>query len=150
MKKLLSVFVLLCVTMVVRAQVQDPVSWAFSSKKIDATTYSIVLKASINPGWHLYSQATPEGGPVPTSFRFAKNPLLTLQGAPKEIGKLEQKHEPLFGVDVKQYSNVVVFQQTVKVKGKAKTALTGTVEFMACNDEMCLPPSTRKFSIALH
>jgi DsbC/DsbD-like thiol-disulfide interchange protein len=149
MKKLMIVGLCLLFFGVVSAQVQNPVQWNYTVKKVNETTYSVQIAATIEPGWHVYSQTTPEGGPVPTSIAFAKNPLLTLEGSPKEIGKLEQKHEPLFGVDVKQYSNKVFFVQTVKVKGKAKTALTGTVEFMACNDEMCLPPSSQKFSIAL-
>ena len=100
-------------------------------------------------GWHVYSQHTPDGGPVPTSIQFAKNPLLTLNGTPKESGKKEQKFEDLFGVDVIQFSDKVVFVQKVEVKGKAKTTLTGSVEFMTCNDRECLPPTTQKFSIAL-
>lgn len=131
------------------AQVQDPVKWAYSAKKIDATTYEVHLTATITGGWHIYSQTTPEGGPVPTAISFAKNPLLTINGTAKEIGKLEQHHEELFGVDVKQYSNKVDFVQTIVVKGKAKTSINGTVEFMVCNDRQCLPPATRKFSIVL-
>jgi hypothetical protein len=74
---------------------------------------------------------------------------VTLDGAVKEIGKLEQKHEELFGVDVKQFSNKVVFVQTVKLKAKAKTAVNGTIEFMTCNNRECLPPATQKFSVVL-
>jgi|SRR5215203_3414232 len=149
MKKFLMLGLCLILVSALLAQVQNPVKWTYASKKVNETTYSVLITATLEPGWHLYSQTTPEGGPVPTAFAFAKNPLLTLEGAPKEVGRLEQKHEPLFGVDVKQFSHAVVFQQSVKVKGRAKTALAGTVEFMACNDAMCLPPSTQKFSIAL-
>ena len=131
------------------AQIETPVQWAFSSKKINATTYEVHLTATIESGWHLYSQTTPDGGPVPTSISFAKNPLLVLQGTTKEIGKLEQRFEVLFGVDVKQFSKKVDFVQTVKLKGKARTSLNGTIEFMTCNDHECLPPQTQKFSIAL-
>lgn len=131
------------------AQLENPVKWAYSAKKINATTYEVHLTATIGGGWHIYSQTTPEGGPVPTAISFTKNPLLTLSGSAKEIGKLEQKHEELFGVDVKQFSNKVDFVQTIVVKGKVKTSLNGTVEFMVCNDRQCLPPTTHKFSIAL-
>ena len=47
-------------------------------------------------GWHIYSQTTPEGGPVPTTIEFTKNPLVNLQGTAKETGKMEQRHEELF------------------------------------------------------
>lgn len=129
------------------SQIKDPVKWAFSAKKINAATYEVHLTASIDPGWHTYSQTTPEGGPVPTSVVFTKNPLLLLAGPVKELGKLEKHHEEIFGVDVKQFSNKVDFVQVVKVKGSVKTALAGTVEFMVCNDKECLPPSKVKFSV---
>ena len=149
MKKILALAVSLVVLNAVNAQVKNPVQWAFTTKKINATTYEVHLTANIESGWHVYSQTTPEGGPVPTSIEFAKNPLLSIDGSATEVGKLEQHHEPLFGVDVKQFSNKVDFVQTVKLKGKAKTALNGSIEFMTCNDRECLPPKTQKFSIAL-
>jgi DsbC/DsbD-like thiol-disulfide interchange protein len=131
------------------AQLKEPVKWSFSSKKIDATTYEVRLTATLDRGWHIYSQTTPDGGPVPTTIEFTKNPLVNLQGTAKETGKMEQRHEELFGVDVKQYSNKVDFVQTVKLKGNVKTTLNGTVEFMTCNDHECLPPTKQIFSIAL-
>lgn len=129
------------------AQGPGPVKWNFTAKKINATTYEVRLSAKIENGWHIYSQTTPAGGPVPTEISFTKNPLVTLSGAVKEIGKLEQHFEPLFGVDVKQYSNQVEFVQTVTVKRRVKTSVKGSVEFMVCNDHECLPPSNKSFTI---
>jgi hypothetical protein len=149
MKKIFALALSFVVLNGVNAQVKDPVQWAFTAKKINATTYEVHLTANIENGWHLYSQTTPDGGPVPTSIELSKNPLLVIDGSAKEMGKLEQHHEPLFGVDVKQFSGKVDFVQTVKLKGKAKTALNGSVEFMTCNDHECLPPKTQKFSVAL-
>lgn len=150
MKKILAIGLSLLVLNVVNAQMRNPVQWSFTSKKINPTTYEVHLTAVLENGWHMYSQTTPDGGPVPTAISFAKNPLITLQGTPKEVGKLEQRFEELFGVDVKQFSNKVSFVQTVKLKGKAKTAVTGTVEFMTCNDRECLPPKSQKFAVALN
>lgn len=149
MKKVFAVMVLSLVSFFSYGQVKNPVAWAFTAKKINATTYEVSMSATLEQGWHIYSQTTPEGGPAPTVISFAKNPLLSLEGDVKEVGKMEQKHEPLFGVDVKQFSNKVVFVQQVKVKGKAKTTLTGSLDFMTCNNRECLPPKTQKFSIAL-
>jgi DsbC/DsbD-like thiol-disulfide interchange protein len=72
-----------------------------------------------------------------------------VDGKVKELGKLEQRHEELFGVDVKQYSDKVEFVQVIKLKGKVKTSVAGSVEFMVCNDSQCLPPSTKKFSLEI-
>lgn len=140
---------LLSIPFLGNAQVQNPIKWAYKLKKVNATTYEVQVSATIDKGWHIYSQTTPDGGPVPTTIKFAKNPLVTLVGASKEVGKLEQRHEKLFGVDVKQFSNSVSFVQTIKVKAAVKTSVIGTVEFMVCNDTQCLPPTTNKFSLPI-
>jgi hypothetical protein len=149
MKKLLAVGLSMLFLNVAFAQVKNPVKWTFTAKKINATSYEVHLTAMLDNGWHLYSQTTPDGGPVPTSIAFTKNPLLTIEGTAKEVGKLEQHFEALFGVVVKQFSNRVDFVQTVKRKAGVKTTLNGTIEFMTCNDHECLPPSTQKFSLEL-
>lgn len=150
MKKILVFALGLLLFNLTNAQVKNPVKWNFTSKKINATTYEIHLTATLEKGWHIYSQTTPEGGPVPTSIDYLKNPLLTLDGTTKEVGKMEQHNEPLFGVDVKQFSDKVDFVQLVKLKGKAKTALNGSIEFMTCNDHECLPPKSEKFSVLIN
>jgi DsbC/DsbD-like thiol-disulfide interchange protein len=129
------------------SQVSDPVQWLFSAKKINASTYEVRLSAKLEKGWHIYSQNTPEGGPVPTTISFAKNPLIKISDSPKELGKLEQHFEKLFGVDVKQYSNQLAFIQVVTVKAGIKTALKGSIEYMTCNDHECMPPRTVNFSV---
>lgn len=149
MKKLLISSFLLLIVNVLFAQIQDPVHWTATAKKIADKTYEVHLTAKIEDGWHVYSQTTPAGGPIPTNISFTKNPLLVLQGTAKEIGKLEQHNEPLFGVDVKQFSDKVDFVQVVKVKANVKTSMSVSVEFMVCNDRQCLPPSTKKFTVAL-
>jgi thiol:disulfide interchange protein DsbD len=77
-------------------------------------------------------KTTPKGGPVPTEIKFKKNPLVSINGKIKEVGKLEKHHEPLFDVEVRQFSEKVDFIQILKLKGKAKTALMGTVMYMVC------------------
>ena len=131
------------------AQLRQPAKWTFSAKPLGAGKYEVHMTAVADKGWHIYSQHTPDGGPVATSFSFAKNPLVKLSGNPLEKGKLEKKHEPLFGVDVHQYSGIVDFVQVVQVKPGLKTNVAGTVEFMLCNDKECLPPTTLNFSVAL-
>ena len=104
----------------------------------------------MQPGWHLYSQNQPKDAVAqPTSFQFANNPLLALSGSVKEIGKLEKFHDSKLDVSANQYSGKVDFVQLVKVRGNAKTAVTGKLEFQTCDDTKCLPPKTIPFSIAL-
>ena len=135
----------------VSARAVNPVSWTFTSKKVSEKEYELQMIATIQRGWHLYSQVQPEDAIAqPTSFSFNKNPLLELSGKIKEVGKLEKYKDKTLDVSANQYSNKVVFVQRVKVKGKAKTAVTGNLEFQTCDDEKCLPPKKVNFSIALN
>ncbi len=129
---------------------QSPVNWTFSSKKISPAVYEIHLTASIFPGWHLYSQEQPADAiAVPTSFTFSKNPLLQFDGKVKEVGKLEKFKDEKLDVSANQYSRKVDFVQKVTLKGKAKTAVTGKLEFQTCDDKKCLPPKTVSFTVPL-
>jgi thiol:disulfide interchange protein DsbD len=149
MKRILLSACLLLSAGLLFAQTQNPVTWSAVSRKTGSGTYEVHLTAGIKPGWHIYSQTTPEGGPISTSISFTTNPLLSLDGGTKEVGKLEKHYEPLFGVDVKQFSDKVDFVQAVKLKATAKTALHAEVKFMVCNDKQCLPPKTIPFDIPL-
>jgi thiol:disulfide interchange protein DsbD len=131
------------------AQSSTQVKWAFSAKKIADKTYEVRATATVTGSWHIYSQNVGVDGPIPTSFTFTKNPLLSMDGTPKESGKLIKKTEEVWGGEVRYYENKVEFIQTVKVKGSAKTNLAGKVEYMVCNDEKCLPPSETTFSVAI-
>lgn len=137
------------VSVTASAQAPDPVKWTFSAKKIANGQYEVHLTAALENGWHIYSQTTPDGGPVKTTITFSKNPLVTLQGNITESGKLEQHFDDLFDVEVKQFSNQVDFVQKLTVKANAKTNLSGSLNFMTCNNTMCLPPKTVSFAIAL-
>ncbi|SHG37051.1 Disulphide bond corrector protein DsbC [Cnuella takakiae] len=132
------------------AQTASPVSWSYSSKKLAENLYEVYLTATIQPGWHLYAQAQPADAIAqPTTFNFTRNPLLQFDGKVREIGKLEKFHDAKLDVSANQYSGKVQFVQKVKVMGKAKTAVTGKLEFQTCDDEKCLPPKTVNFAVAL-
>ncbi len=150
MKKIHLLIVLLFVSAFSFAQTLNPVSWTFSSKKLADNSYEIQMVATIQQGWHLYAQEQPKDAiAIPTSFTFNKNPLVSLEGRVKEIGKLEKFKDNNLGVSANQYSNKVVFVQKVKLRGKAKTNVTGKLEFQTCNDQRCLPPKTINLSIPI-
>ena len=145
MKKitLIALFVFFAVGL--KAQILNPVKWSYGSKKINSKEAVVFLKATIQPGWHIYSQFVKEGGPVPTSFTYAASKEFSLNGKtvePKPISKFEET----FGMNVSYFENSVVFQQKVKLNGKSAT-VKGTLEFMVCNDKQCLPPDEVSFSI---
>lgn len=148
MNRLLLVICSLLLVSVSFAQ-SDVVQWEFESKKLADKKYEVRLIAHVKNPWHIYSTTTPDGGPLPTRISFTKNPLAMIDGKIKEVGKLESHFEEVFDIDTKYYNDKVEFVQVVNVKGNAKTNLSGTVEFMACTNEQCLPPKSVPFSIAL-
>ncbi|MDQ6610262.1 MAG: protein-disulfide reductase DsbD N-terminal domain-containing protein, partial [Bacteroidota bacterium] len=112
--------------------------------------YEVQMAATLQSGWHLYSQTQPKDAIAqPTSFKFNNNPLLQFDGAVKEVGKMEMFTDKELGVSANQYSKQVVFTQRIKLKSKAKTAITGKLEYQTCDDKKCLPPKTVNFTISI-
>lgn len=145
MKK--SIFILLLFACsFVKAQILQPVHWSYAAKKLSPTEAVIFMRATIDEGWHVYSQFVKEGGPVKTTFTFAPSGAYTLAGKtlePKPILRMEK----VFGMEVGFFEHAVIFQQKIKLKAKGPLTVKGTVEYMTCNDQKCLPPETLEFSV---
>ena len=149
MKKLiLVVFALTSIFLIASAQIENPVEWSYSAKKIGNKQYEVHLTATIEGKWHLYAQDAGEG-PEPTSFIFNKNPLIKLIGKVNEIGKLETSFDKNFNSTLKYYNKKVDFVQKIGLKSSASTVLKGTITYMVCNDNKCLPPKDVPFSIKI-
>lgn len=146
MRKIIAIIVPLLFTIVLKAQVLTPVHWTFSSRIISDKEAVLILKAKIDKEWHIYSQYTPDGGPVPTSFRFKASPEYSLIDQVKEKSKSHKSFEEAFGVDVISFSNEAVFEQKINIKKSSAFKITGDLEYMVCNDSKCLPPETIEFS----
>jgi len=150
MKILTAILPLLFFTLSLQAQSTSKVSWRYSAKKLDGDQYEIRLSATIQSGWHLYSQnQTKDAIALPTSIQFNKNPLVTILGKVKEVGKLYDEVEKATKTRSRFYKENVEFVQVISLKGNTKTAVSGEIEFMVCDDKQCLPPETVKFSIKL-
>jgi thiol:disulfide interchange protein DsbD len=149
MKKIFSILVVLCISFTVSAQSQDPVDWSYAVKKVSADTYTFTATANIEGDWHIYSQTTGKGGPVPTKINFNKNPLVTIVGASKEVGKVKQVYDDLFKTTVRYIGETATYTQTLKVRGGVKTNISGFVAYMVCDDRQCLPPSKKTFDLKL-
>ncbi len=139
MKRLILLLTLFSI-FIVDAQVFEPVKWESSVEKISETEYKLISKASIEPGWHLYSQNVPENGPIPTTFIYDD-----ANGAFKIVGNTSEEEghtvdDPVFEMKIKFFEKTAVFEQKVEVTGD-KTTLNGFVEFMVCDDTKCLPPT---------
>jgi hypothetical protein len=149
MKKIFSILAVLCISFAASAQIQDPVDWSYSVKKVSADTYTFTATANIEGEWHIYSQTTGSGGPIPTKITFNKNPLVTIVGVTKEIGKVKQVYDDLFKTTVRYIGETATYTQTLKVRGGVKTNISGNVTYNVCDDRQCLPPSKKTFDLKL-
>ncbi len=123
------------------SQIYDPVKWSTTVEKVDKDVYKLIASASIEPKWHMYSQSVPEDGPIPTTFEFEfPEGSLELLGKTTEIGG-HTLNDPVFNMQITYFENKAVFEQKIKIL-KAITSLDASVEFMVCDDEKCLPPTT--------
>ncbi len=121
------------------SQIFDPVKWSTSVEKISETSYKLISKATIDSGWHVYSQNVPDDGPIPTTFTFDdKNGAIKIVGNTSE----EEGHtvnDPVFDMTIKYFENEAIFEQQIEVSGAIDT-VNGVVEFTVCDDEKCLAP----------
>lgn len=149
MKKIIVGLVCLVASVNINAQL-NPVTWSFSAKKVADKTYEVQMVATMQTGWHLYSQAQPDDAiAIPTTFTITPNPLFTLDGKIKEVGKMEVMKDKDLGVSANQYSKTVTFVQKIKLKANVKTNFKGNVEYQTCDDKKCLPPKTVNFDITI-
>lgn len=146
MKKLFSVFLLVFVTLAVQAQIHQPVKWKIKLEDSKTAEKEVVFTATSEKGWHLYDMNLPEGGPVSTSFTFETLKGAELIGQPVSSVKPTVVYDELFAMDLRWYPGAVSFTQKVKITDPKKFKIEGEVEFMACNDETCLPPDRVSFA----
>ena len=125
------------------------VTWSYNAKKIANNIFELSITANIAGNYHLYAIKAGVEGPVPTTINFNPNPLITLEGSIIEKGKKITKLESAWGGNVNFFEKTVTFTQKAKTKTNAKTNVNGKIQFMVCNDEMCLPPSEITFKIPI-
>lgn len=148
MKKRLSLlFSALLVCIVTFAQMQTPVKFKSELKKISDNQLEIVFSGTIDDGWHVYSTNLGEDGPTSATFNIDK-----IEGA-KVVGELTfegeeiKKFDPIFEMNVKYFEKTVKFVQKLEVTSPNYT-IAGYLEFGACNDESCMPPTAVDFTFS--
>jgi thiol:disulfide interchange protein DsbD len=122
------------------SQIYNPVKWKTSTEKLSDSTYNLVITATIDTNWHLYSQNVPDDGPIPTAFTFTKTSDFELIGKPSE----EKGHtidDKVFNMKIKFFEKEATFKQKIKILTNKNIKIKGEVEFMTCDDTSCLPPS---------
>ena len=137
---------LACLVCFVQAQILTPVTWKIHLDDTGASEKSIVFTATADKGWHLYDMNLPEGGPISTSFTFETLTGAELIGTPTASVAPTTVYDEQFAMNLRWYPGTVSFTQKFKVTDAAKFKMEGQIEFMACNDETCLPPDQIDFS----
>ena len=126
------------------AQIVEPVKWKISCDE-NKNNLVVTYAATIDDGWHIYDQNLPEGGPVSTQFVIEKSENLTAVGSVQSQQKPIEKFEDMFQMNLHWFEKNVFFQQTFKIKDINDYLLEGYVEYMACDNSNCLPPTKEPF-----
>ena len=129
------------------AQIQDPVQFKTELKTISDTEAQIVFTGKIDAGWHVYSTDLPSGGPISATFNVDKIEGVELVGKLTPQGKEIENFDKVFEMKLRYFENTAIFIQKLKITG-ATYMIEGYMEFGACNDENCLPPTEVSFSFS--
>ena len=149
LKKIVCLSALLLAALHGTAQPADPVSWSVAVSESGDGISRIVFKARIAEPWHMYDTGPYDGGPNATAFTFEPNADVTLLGEIEQLSKPVRVYDSLFAMEIGYFEKSAEFVQKVRVAPGRETTLKAVVEWMACDDESCLPPADRTFSIPL-
>ena len=137
------VMALLCLP--VFAQIQEPVKFKTELKTLSANEAEIIFSGAVENGWHIYSTDLPEGGPISATFNVDKIEGAEVVGKLMPRGKEIEKMDPIFEMKVRYFEKQATFVQKIKLTG-GDYKIVGYLEYGACNDENCLPPTSVDFA----
>ena len=146
MKKVLSFMLLLMIAWAAEAQILTPVKWEIKLEDSDSSVKTLLFSAKLDNGWHLYDMNLPEGGPISTSFNYETLKGAKTIGSPIPSKKATTVYDEQFEMNLSWYAHEVSFTQKLEITNPKAFKVEGYVEFMACNDENCLPPDKESFS----
>lgn len=145
MKKIFCSIFILFLAIASYAQIQEPVKFKTELKNVSATEAEIVFTASIEQGWHVYSTDLGDGGPISATFNTDKLVGAEVVGKLRPVGKEVASFDKLFEMNVRYFEHSAQFVQKLKLTG-GDYQIVGYLEYGACNDENCLPPTQVEFS----
>ena len=147
MKKSIFSILLLLFAVVVQAQIQEPVKFKSELKTSQAGEAEVVFTGTIDKGWHVYSTDLGDGGPISATFNVESISGAELVGKLKPVGKEVAAFDKLFEMKVRYFENTAQFVQKLKLTG-GEYKVEGFLEYGACNDENCLPPTQVPFKFS--
>ena len=147
MKKSIFSILLLLFAVVVQAQIQEPVKFKSELKTLQAGEAEVVFTGTIDKGWHVYSTDLGDGGPISATFNVESISGAELVGKLKPVGKEVAAFDKLFEMKGRYFENTAQFVQKLKLTG-GEYKVEGFLEYGACNDENCLPPTQVPFKFS--
>lgn len=147
MKKVFFSFFLLLLAVVSQAQIQEPVKFKSELKVLSADEAEVLFTGAIDKGWHVYSTDLGDGGPISATFNVENISGAEVVGKLKPVGKEISSFDKLFEMQVRYFENTAQFAQKLKLTGGAYQ-VEGYLEYGACNDENCLPPTQVPFKFS--
>ena len=145
MKKITTLLLLWVMALPLLAQFQEPVKFSVAQNKLSDSEFEIVFTGSIDPGWHVYSTDIPEGGPTPATINFDEQKGVEPVGKLTARGSVHKAFDELFGMEVTYMEGTAVFVQKMRIT-EASYSVKGYLNYGACNDQNCMPPTNVEFS----
>ena len=145
MKRHTLLFIALIAWLCCQAQLSAPVHFTSELKMSGGDEGEIVFTGTIDDGWHVYSSDIAGGGPTCATFTAERMEGTELVGTLQALGNVKEQMDPLFGMTVRYFEQRCTFVQKVRFT-KARYDISGYLEYGACNDEMCMPPTAVEFS----
>lgn len=142
MKRILTILMLL-VALTAAAQTDSPIRWRMTVSPVEGGRAVATVKALVAPGWHLYGTSLPADGPRPTEFRLTGSTGVKLAGKVSPSRAALTVADPMFGIELSWWDANVEFTFPLEVTDPDAAVLSITVSYMGCNNETCLPPTTR-------
>lgn len=144
MKRIMTVATLMLVSILAMAQMQTPVHFSVSQKQVSPSEVDIIFIGKIDKGWHVYSTGLPDDGPISATLTSETSEGAKAEGKLKAQGKEISQFDNLFGMKLRYFENSVTFVQRYKLTAE-KYHIKGFLEYGACNDQSCLPPTQVEF-----
>ena len=144
MKRMMTMATLMLISIIAMAQMQDPVHFSVSQKQVSPSEVDVIFTGRIDKGWHVYSTGLPDDGPISATLTSEASEGAKVDGKLKAQGNEINHFDNLFGMKLRYFENSVTFVQRYKLTAE-KYHIKGFLEYGACNDQNCLPPTQVEF-----
>lgn len=145
-RKILFLIGVMAIAFSMKSAIIEPITWIMNIEKTDSAHGTVILKASIDNGWHLYGTNLPAGGPNPTSIELTASSGIKMTGVLTPSKPPVEKFDPTFQLDLNFWEGEVSFSQDFEIVGTGSQKIDAEVTFQGCNDMTCIPPSTISLS----